>query len=318
MRSIAIVLTCWVGALGMTAATALGSVQSLDLWLERSAHRLPNVRDIAMGCRAPIIYRFASMHDWGQPTLLLLGDSQVFADRINDEETWGYLLAREMGLNPINLSVIDGRPQDTTYIVQILEDHGYHAEQVVVNMNLSHFSRSALDSPRRIETGWANDLGFWACAYQARRFALDSTPRIPSDGDPRDTYGTVPLSPNYYAVEQEAARSILPAVLDAAAGIAEQSLAYVTPANLYRFSDYSGPNTSFVEADVRARSALFHAICEASPVSVCLNEIDAMPDDAFQDIVHRDVLGNRLLADELWAKRGAARDPRSTHTPPPT
>jgi hypothetical protein len=85
-------------------------------WLDNEEHRLPNIRLIDDACQGAFIRKFIALQDWSRPTMLVLGDSQPFNDRAPLETTWHFALAKDFGLHPVSMAVIDGRPEDSAYI----------------------------------------------------------------------------------------------------------------------------------------------------------------------------------------------------------
>jgi hypothetical protein len=131
-------------------------------WLDNEEHRLPNIRLIDDACQGAFIRKFIALQDWSRPTMLVLGDSQPFNDRAPLETTWHFALAKDFGLHPVSMAVIDGRPEDSAYIA-----------------GLQH-SPPVKERPAR--TGWAG--------YMSR----GSPPRRPSANHEAHA-GAAPLTP---------------------------------------------------------------------------------------------------------------------------
>ncbi len=296
---LAFLLALATGLLLLTGA----SVSTLDGWLANPGHRLPNVRLIEDRCRPSIVARFIALQDWSRPTLLLLGDSQVFSGSVDDEATWGSLVGQQMNLTPVNISILDGRPSDTAYVARMLHAAGVRSDAAIVDLNQSHFSNTARGD-RRLPEADSSALSYWWCAYTLRRFAMGGTPpELPGDGDTHTTFAGGPLAKEYYQFDAATAEAIVTPMLIDVARLSDRPIAYVAPNNTSRFQHYG-----FDPAHYQSVSQALLALCESAPAFACLDMADQLPGDAFADIVHFTTSGSSLFADKLLINIELGRD----------
>ena len=287
------VLIFWAILYAVGASNLPAALQASDRWLQNTPERLPNVRTVADRCQLPYVDRFVALHDWSQPTLLLLGDSQVFANSLDDHETWGHVLAADLGLEPLNLSVIDGRPGDTEQVVARVLAAGVTPALTIVDLNRAHLSLEQRDF-RYVQGRAVLPWDYMICAFEMRRRLIETNMVLPSNGVPATTYQHIALSPAYLSADQSVITQLVPTFLNSVASIPGPSAAYVVPNNRDRFVDHEFDLTRY-----KASGQVIEATCQASRIDLCLGEPTTLTDGDYIDIVHLNPLGNRKFADLL-------------------
>ena len=102
------------------------------------SNRLPSVRDLNENFRIYFIKDFISRKfDSQKEYVLVIGDSQFFGFRENEEDTFPSLIAKDRNLNAINLSIQGGTDTDMGKILKYLK--GYKIKYVIYNLNVNHY-----------------------------------------------------------------------------------------------------------------------------------------------------------------------------------
>jgi hypothetical protein len=270
-------------------------------WLGNEEHRLPNIRLVESSCQTAFIREFIAMQDWSLPTFLVLGDSQPFNDRAPLEKTWSYGLASDLGLQHVNMAVIDGRPEDSAYVARLLHEAGVRTEIATLNINHSHFANSG---KRVVAETVAYPLDFILCAIQLRREMLTADLPLPGRGGLRQKFRRLPLEADRYDIDLRQAKGVLKEPLENLEQIAERPIAYVTANNIEVFDDYG-----FDLDRYKIVSRALREICLLT-LDECVDASRSLGAGNFYDIVHFNDKGNRYFPGVL--KRGMGEQPAAT------
>lgn len=102
------------------------------------SNRLPSVRDLNENYRMYFIKDFIRRKiDLQKEYVIVIGDSQFFGFRENEEATFPYLIAKDNNLNVINLSLQGGGAADMVKVLRQL--NGVKIRYIFYNLNINHF-----------------------------------------------------------------------------------------------------------------------------------------------------------------------------------
>lgn len=258
-------------------------------WINNEEKRLPNLRAINADCRPAFLRKFISVQDWSKPTMVALGDSQPFANGVPLENTWLYLVNQRanLGLQVINLSVIDGRLIDSKYIASHIPKN---VEISFLNINQSHFAEGIFShiTPKKY-----TPFEFETCVFSMLRFLSLESLRLPSHGRVREEFSKIRLSKIRYNMNFEVHTQQITNAIEQINKISKRPLYFVTPNNTRAFPLYKFDLDKFVED-----SRKIEQIC-LSVSAYCKNFSEALSKGSFGDIVHLNTKGHAELSNLL-------------------
>jgi len=106
------------------------------------ADRIPNIRKINKEYRLNLIQEYINFKfKKGVEYDIIIGDSQFYGFKQYEEDTFAYLLKKELTeYHIINLSIVDATEKDIIQILNILKEKDIKIKHIIYNFNLSHFS----------------------------------------------------------------------------------------------------------------------------------------------------------------------------------
>lgn len=285
-----------LAALACLALMAITSTIGVAFLRGASAdkNRAVNVRAVDLPDRMGLIsnYLDARLAVERRPFVLILGDSQSYGIAQREERTFSALMQRRLPDRAVvNLSVIDARIGDQLVLLQELERRGHFAEIVLLTLNPAHFRQPEI---RRLTETKLSAWLFFTSPLKLARLG-----RIVDDAmaDRDRSFEKRPVRHNQYSGTAESERIIgeaLITALVAAKRIARRVILYVPP---HAIAAYAADG--FDLSDFHARTKATIDRCRSVTDVTCLDLTQALPVEAFQDVVHFSFAGHQMMADLL-------------------
>jgi hypothetical protein len=286
-----------IGIIAATAALALCcTVMAGIVYFDHviaGQSRVPNVRLVPDEYRVPMLEVFIEdrIRPGGKPLIVVLGDSQSWGFRHREERVFTALLQQRLPDHDIvNLSIVDGRLSDQMMILKMLKAHGIRPRLIITSSNITHIRTPDLvrlvPSARPYWSYFFSPIN----VYRVGQFA------IPKDPEPRDMAYRRFQVPDRFRDSAPGLDDLsrrVEGVLRMARSVGDEVLFYTPPHAVEDFASYKYDRALY-DRQVKAMMET----CRTAGV-LCEDLSAAFPVSAFQDVVHLNRIGQRLLTDKL-------------------